>query len=281
MCSRYEFLKQINVTAETYTKFWNLNQYSFPLCINSLPSSFLLHHHLLQPTIINTMKILNWVQSKLRGKQQQESVKRPVVTNCNEESSDWSDRLLLAIGTFGGDNINRVQLEDHHESSSIGDQIQREVAKLIMISRELEESSTGSNSSSGDGHESVSLEYCLKQLSCLENPKDEKISSCVGSKKKGLGKKPLSLLIKKMFLSQKAGFGPKPSLRDPIPDNSIIDKILRALMQKKIYPKNSATRSNATKYLEIDDDDGQQAIDMEKYGSKWVKTDSEYIVLEI
>ncbi|XP_028078492.1 uncharacterized protein LOC114280332 [Camellia sinensis] len=66
--------------------------------------------------------------------------------------------------------------------------------------------------------------------------------------------------------------------------------ILRAILHKKIYPQNSSSNPKATakKYLETishmhnsDNNEGEMLDTAANDGSKWVKTDSEFIVLEI
>ncbi|CAM8904013.1 unnamed protein product [Rhodiola kirilowii] len=79
-----------------------------------------------------------------------------------------------------------------------------------------------------------------------------------------------------------SGFAPAPSLRDTLQE-TLMDKLLRAMIYKTRFPQPSTRPSTATKYLE-----NKQAVhhksesDEERRDkSKWVKTDSEYIVLEI
>ncbi|KAF2304136.1 hypothetical protein GH714_027989 [Hevea brasiliensis] len=97
-------------------------------------------------------------------------------------------------------------------------------------------------------------------------------------------RKSLSFLLKKMLVCR-GGFTPTPSLRDQVPE-SRMEKMLRAVLHKKVYPQNPSSNSSAKKYLEnkhkprsVDREDDRNHKDDE--GSKWVKTDSEYIVLEI
>ncbi|GFZ04319.1 hypothetical protein Acr_16g0009430 [Actinidia rufa] len=101
--------------------------------------------------------------------------------------------------------------------------------------------------------------------------------------KKAIGKKSISFLLKKMFVCR-GGFAPASSLRDTLQE-SRMEKLLRTIISKKIYPHNSSQASSMKKYLE----DKQipkkkkevKAGEKANNGCKWVKTDSEYIVLEI
>ncbi|KAL6010594.1 hypothetical protein ACLOJK_001028 [Asimina triloba] len=60
-------------------------------------------------------------------------------------------------------------------------------------------------------------------------------------------RKSLSFLLKKMLVCR-GGLAPSPSLRDPIPE-SRVDKLIRMILQKKIYPQNSGSLSSTKKYL--------------------------------
>ncbi|XP_076886856.1 protein NEGATIVE GRAVITROPIC RESPONSE OF ROOTS-like [Bidens hawaiensis] len=104
--------------------------------------------------------------------------------------------------------------------------------------------------------------------------------------KKAIGKKSVSFLLKKMFVCS-SGLPPMPGLHDRLPE-SRMERLLRAILKNKINPQNSFRASSAKKLTdnrqsakkgkaraaEKDDEDAND-------GSKWVKTDSEYIVLEI
>ncbi|KAK8641909.1 hypothetical protein V6N13_011277 [Hibiscus sabdariffa] len=109
---------------------------------------------------------------------------------------------------------------------------------------------------------------------------------CAENKKRSIGKKSISFLLKKMFVCG-GGFSPAPSLRDTLQESKL-EKLLRVMLHKKIYNQNPSGASAIKKYLE----DKQQALRKQNNqdetqewksedGYKWVKTDSEYIVLEI
>ncbi|XP_030473470.1 protein NEGATIVE GRAVITROPIC RESPONSE OF ROOTS-like [Syzygium oleosum] len=104
---------------------------------------------------------------------------------------------------------------------------------------------------------------------------------CADNGKKAIGKKSISFLLKKMFVCR-SGFAPATSLRDPLPE-SRMEKLLRTLIRKKMYPQNTSRASSMKRYLEDKpilraEKEKQEEADE---GSKWDKTDSEYIVLEI
>ncbi|KAL6568314.1 hypothetical protein OROHE_003998 [Orobanche hederae] len=108
-------------------------------------------------------------------------------------------------------------------------------------------------------------------------------------KNKTLGRKSLSFLVKKMFACT-SGFAPTPSLKDTFQE-SRMEKLMRTLLTKKMYYQNSYRASSSSKkYLEDyrptvfkaeENEEEDQLHDKDRVGSKWNKTDSEYIVLEI
>ncbi|CAN8292500.1 unnamed protein product [Cochlearia groenlandica] len=99
----------------------------------------------------------------------------------------------------------------------------------------------------------------------------------IGKKKK----KSLSFLLKKMFVCT-SGFKTPPPLLDlsrgdsSLP-NTRMEKMLRTILNKKIHPQRSNAIAN--KYLENHKiiNEARSSVD----ANKWVKTDSEYIVLEM
>ncbi|XP_049366665.1 protein DEEPER ROOTING 1-like [Solanum verrucosum] len=102
------------------------------------------------------------------------------------------------------------------------------------------------------------------------------------NKKTVNGMKSVTFLLKKMFVCS-SGFAPTPNLRDTFPE-SRMEKLLRTILSKKIIPQ-SASRISTKRYLEdrcapkeeVEDKKRDKTCD----GSKWVKTDSDFIVLEI
>ncbi|XP_027905033.1 nucleolin-like [Vigna unguiculata] len=106
---------------------------------------------------------------------------------------------------------------------------------------------------------------------------------CAKNSKKAIGKKSISFLLKKMFVCR-SGFAPTPSLRDTLQlQESRMEKLLRTILHKKINSQHSSRALSLKKRLE-----DRKKMPMEEEaeaetddGCKWVKTDSEYIVLEI
>ncbi|KAF4379456.1 hypothetical protein G4B88_024904 [Cannabis sativa] len=194
------------------------------------------------------MRLFGWMQNKLNGKQTTKNTNTVPATNYakqepREEFSDWPQGLL-SIGTFDND-YNKDE----------------DIDKTI----------------------SVILGKCREAISAGKNKKDN------------IGKKSISFLLKKMFVCG-SGFGPTPSLRDSLQESKM-EKLLRTMLHKKMAPQNPNRASSAKKYLgdkpitpkkrTNNDNDQDQDQHNEKRrertddGGKWVKTDSEYIVLEI
>lgn len=272
------------------------------------------------------MKIFEWMQNRINGTNGKRKQTSSISTShymrqepCKQEFSDWP-QALLAIGTFGGNNLKedsggRSNNNTAEDSSSFQDctqevtledvgNLQNEFSiffkgpnlageqeeqtndlikeRLNPEGKENESPCDGSNVNRGSFYPSNSLIYSRGKDCYLDH-----------NNKRGVSKKSLSFLLKKM-LACKSGFQPTPLFKDPLSTESRIEKILRAILQKKIYPQGSySTTPFIKKYLEttsipqFDDDEEEEDGDEEELdtaaenGSKWVKTDSEYIVLEI
>ncbi|KAK7354582.1 hypothetical protein VNO80_20047 [Phaseolus coccineus] len=248
---------------------------------------------------------------------------------CKQEFSDWP-QALLAIGTFGSNTVREdsggrsnntaedsssfkdcteeITLEEvanlqnefsiffkgrvvpnlggeqeEHTNDLIKECLNSEHSRLDSEGKENESLSDGSNANRGNFYPSKSIIFSRGKDCCLDN-----------SSKRGVGKKSLSFLLKKI-LACKSGFQPTPLFKDPLSTESRMEKILRAILHKKIYPQGScSTTPFIKKYLEAtpishfdddednyDGDDEEELATISENGSKWVKTDSEYIVLEI
>ncbi|XP_058213093.1 protein NEGATIVE GRAVITROPIC RESPONSE OF ROOTS [Rhododendron vialii] len=261
------------------------------------------------------MKIFSWMQSKLNGKQR---TKKPnsksdndqtLQEPCKEEFSDWPHGLL-AIGTFGNKSLDgdpeRCNLQGS-QSSSQGQPLDITPEEAVELQKELVllHTQVSNESSAAEDLENLQLEM-LTFTPSLEDESSKGNTVCGASAgqsgqlqrstslkgkdicldhtKKSMRKKALSFLLKKIGISQSM-FAPTPSLRDPIPDKSTMEKILRAILHKKVYPQNSSTKATTKKYLDTSHmhkpDEEDETDDTANDGSKWVKTDSEYIVLEI
>ncbi|MED6193440.1 hypothetical protein PIB30_019555 [Stylosanthes scabra] len=243
---------------------------------------------------------------------------------CKQEFNDWP-QTLLAIGTFGNENNNTKQKEDSEKSKGraldldplcfqdlvdeftleeVGS-LQNELNKYFRLPAEPNSSSvkplnTEDSSLEEEGHESGKEEKnetfpddggFYQQSSRLMNAMAKNQCLDQSSKINGVAKKSLKFLLKKMFVC-KSGFQPTtPFLKDPssLSTESRLEKILRAILNKKIYPQGtSSSKMFIKKYLETksmpqyySDDDDEEFDKAVVNGCKWVKTDADYIVLEI
>ncbi|XP_049414021.1 protein DEEPER ROOTING 1-like [Solanum stenotomum] len=255
------------------------------------------------------MKIFSWIQTKINGKQSSYK-SNPVAVrhhmlhqSCKEEFSDWPNELL-AIGTFGSwknDGNLKQQTDQSLTVEEVG-QLHKELKHLFP---DREESKIGSKKDLDKFFD------CLQNLvdddhRVIENNKEnifERSNSTLvhvssqeqSSQLENISKKSLSYLLKKTLFCS-AGFTAAP-LRDPVlPQSKIqksrMEKILRAILHKKIYPQASSPRGTTTRkryidnicMIENDSDQDNEAFDSStvlKNGSKWDKSDSDFIVLEI
>ncbi|KAL5579592.1 hypothetical protein UlMin_012034 [Ulmus minor] len=267
------------------------------------------------------MKLFGWMQNKLSGKQANIKSHTVPATNyakqeTREEFSDWPQGLF-SIGTFGNDDLKEItetqNAEDQNPSSSeeilditpeeVG-KLQKELTKLLSRKPNKEKEildlpldrflncpsslevdrriSNALCSDSEDRDEDID-----KTISVIIGKCKEAISAA--NTKKSIGKKSISFLLKKMFVCR-GGFAPAPSLRDTLQETRM-EKLLRTMLHKKMSSQNSYRASSVKRYIEDKpmpkrrDCDHQEEINEEKTstddGHKWVKTDSEYIVLEI
>ncbi|CAN4098551.1 unnamed protein product [Withania somnifera] len=104
---------------------------------------------------------------------------------------------------------------------------------------------------------------------------------CKTNKQKINGIKSVSFLLKKIFVCS-SGFTPTPNLRDTLPE-SRMEKLLRTILSTKIIPR-SASQISTKRYLEdrcAPKEEEQKKREKTCDGSKWVKTDNDFILLEI
>ncbi|KAJ7979224.1 NGR2 [Quillaja saponaria] len=216
---------------------------------------------------------------------------------CKEELSDWSHGLL-AIGTLGNDNLkedpdrrNDIPAENLYSSQDHLQELTHEELGNLQNNNKANESFNSKhldlevdrvqNNKSSEECKSKNNRFCLSRSLVLSRGKDV----CLDNNNNAIGEKSLSFLLKKMFVC-KNGFQPPPSLKDPLPSESRMEKILRGILHNKICPQGSKP-AITKKYLETRNVPKSANYDVDELdsdaeeGSKWVKTDSEYIVLEI
>ncbi|KVH94017.1 uncharacterized protein LOC112516964 [Cynara cardunculus var. scolymus] len=234
------------------------------------------------------MKIFSWMQSKLNAKQVTKKPDKIAANNhmaqatSKEEFSDWP-HSLLAIGTFGISN-----LKADSESESQGPSQRYPQSPTPEELQEEEELNSYLETAESESLEPPSQSVCEERDIRLQRSISGMFSRgkdiLMDPKNNVIRKKSLTFLLKNMFTSRSrfnhASFV-RDSLPDPTLDKSRMEKVLRAILNKKIHPQSSTAKGMPKKYLggkeismgEDDEDDSE--------GSIWVKTDSEYIVLEI
>ncbi|KAJ8750769.1 hypothetical protein K2173_015950 [Erythroxylum novogranatense] len=262
------------------------------------------------------MKIFSWMQNRINWRHGNRTPNSASVRHhtmqepCKEEFSDWPQGLL-AIGTFGNrDTKENSKLKYIQENPSPSqDRVQEltpeEVGELQKELDSILNKQVGStcdtetdaanlewnsflhrNPSMGDDErtenvcsdkwENKDSHLQLKANLVISRGKDLRVDKTSNA----INKKSLSFLIKQMFICGN-GLSPTPNPRDQVPE-SRMEKILRAIIHKKIYPQNPPPTVSAKQYLK-NKQKPVLSIEDEKVedGSKWVKTDSEFIVLEI
>lgn len=149
-----------------------------------------------------------------------------------EEFSDWPQGLL-AIGTFGIHTIREEDTEkpiNHDENPSSSDRdeqdenpeevgnLQRELKSILSHDEQVDQTSLEVDQTNGgdspgylDGKDGI-----LQRSNSVVRSRgqDARLDNTKGS----IGKRSVAFLLKKMFVCT-SGFGPAPSLRDPIPES--------------------------------------------------------------
>ncbi|KAL9688113.1 hypothetical protein QQ045_032527 [Rhodiola kirilowii] len=240
------------------------------------------------------MKIFSWMQRKMQGQAASCAAKNPdhvpqEIYNEAEFSDWWPGSGLLAIGTFGlNKNLQNAEKDDQKlnltdtQTDATSTVTPEQVLKMSdnlcsMIEEDDDDDIKAEDSSDLSGIErSISF--------ALSRGKSKEVRT--NGLKKEIGKKSFAILFMKMY---KRGFLPSPGL-NPMPE-SRIDKILRAILHKKIYPQSSSATVLAKKKClrnkpsdsRCEDHDHRNEITatVVNKDSKWIKTDSDYIVLEI
>uniref|UniRef100_A0ACD5Y1M7 Uncharacterized protein n=1 Tax=Avena sativa TaxID=4498 RepID=A0ACD5Y1M7_AVESA len=240
------------------------------------------------------MKIFSWVANKIGGKQEASRIassssgpSRANVSECrNDEFSDWP-QSLLAIGTFGNKQIEEeAQVQNPFEDGQSKqdavkfteeevDKIQKEF-EMILASKDQTETY--------DSHDENDNE---KQMDRLMKKKiiRSKSNDSLAKKRKTLKPRSVASLLK--LLMRKGGFATAvPDPRNAFPQ-SRMEKLLKAILHTKIHPQNPSPLP-PKRHLDWRPDEKEinecledALSDLEDDGEKWVKTDSDFIVLEM
>nr|GMC73103.1 uncharacterized protein LOC109187586 [Ipomoea batatas] len=214
----------------------------------------------------------------------------------NEEFSDWPGSFL-AIGTLGNND----------PPENLAEFTPEEVGKLQKaLTKLLSRKSASKNEAQSNADlpldrflncpSSLEVDRRLSNISaanslydCEEDEIDRTIRAIIGRCKdvceknkqhKSIGKKSVSFLVKKMFVCR-SGFAPSPSLRDTFQE-SRMEKLLRTILSKKIYPQNPSRAASLKRFLENKRTSSSAAAEEEEKkrertsdSGRWDKTDSE------
>uniref|UniRef100_J3MXU1 Uncharacterized protein n=1 Tax=Oryza brachyantha TaxID=4533 RepID=J3MXU1_ORYBR len=255
------------------------------------------------------MQIFSWVANKIGGKQEanrfpanSSAPYRANVSDCRkDEFSDWP-QSLLAIGTFGNKQIEEVaQVQNPSDNvQPVQDTIKFTEEEVDNIRKEFETLLAINDQAEAQGSHDDDQVASQKRVDGEDSEKHGRqlinkriiISKSKGSLgKKGNTIKPRSVAsLLKLFMCKGGFTSVVPEPRNSFPQTRM-EKLLKVILQKKIHPQNSSVLvgkrhldwkpeekeineclEDALRDLDDDDDDD---------GAKWVKTDSEYIVLEM
>ncbi|KAL6656075.1 hypothetical protein ACP70R_006901 [Stipagrostis hirtigluma subsp. patula] len=242
------------------------------------------------------MKIFSWVANKIGGKQE---TRRPAksaasyranVSECrNDEFSDWP-QSLLAIGTFGNKQIEEEAQSSSGNVQTMQDSIKFTEEEVDNIRKEfevlLESNGQGEVQGSHDDEQVASQGHGgeddnEKRREQLINKEIimSKAREIIGKKWGGLKPRSVASLFR-LFVCKGGFTSTIPEPRNSLPQ-SRMEKLLRAILQKKIHPQNSST-SVTRRHLDWKPDEKEineyleDALrDLDDDGAKWVKTDSD------
>ncbi|URD90876.1 hypothetical protein MUK42_27328 [Musa troglodytarum] len=270
------------------------------------------------------MGIFGWVQNKFPGRQEKKSFDAgsssahypSMPSSQKEELNDWP-QALLSIGTLGNSEMKEEPRRDEHSqildsSEDLSNftieevsNLQRELKKLLSLKSKTK--SAGSEFGEEDRAKlplnrflncPSSLEVdriASAKLEHLDNDNNgdlspntkiilSKLKEVLLGNRNAIKKKSISFLLKRMLVCG-GGFAPAPGIRDPMPE-SRMEKILRAILTKKMHQQSSAP-SSSKKYLENkpvgrsregeeeEEEEEEEKEEKRKAQCKWVKTDSE------
>ncbi|KAG2543010.1 hypothetical protein PVAP13_9NG795900 [Panicum virgatum] len=210
------------------------------------------------------MGVLNWMQTKLHGshggRRKSEFIADPAWLVDSSSGLPQTDKLndgwtaaVPSIGTFG--------MREGHRPKSRG-----RLDELTKVQEELKSLIRARGEAAAD------------EMSWVHHLQLERLLSCSSNSKNGGIVRQRSL--RKRATRAFGGFLPRPSFRETVPEMRF-DEIIWGLLLKSAHPENLAFTNPVMR----DDRLGQMAqkgeAEVEDEGGKWIRTDSEYIVLEI
>ncbi|TVU48198.1 hypothetical protein EJB05_07826, partial [Eragrostis curvula] len=237
-------------------------------CFSDWGRTLQLHRHV-------KSKVLNWVQNRMHGAHQSKrktkfsaDAARSAETSMglprsqiHEPDNYWST-AMLSIGTFGTKDGQRLKSSDGSiESCTVGVDELKKLQELRLLVR-------------GKG---ITTSEELNMLHHL--PLERLLNlNCISHTQNGGIVKSRS--IRKPLTSAFRGFMPRPSFRQTIPEVRF-SEIIWGLHNKTTSPEKSAVSDHVIKDNRVIRMPQEEKTGVHKGRSKWIRTDSEYIVLEI
>ncbi|KAL7152347.1 hypothetical protein ABFS83_04G091000 [Erythranthe nasuta] len=252
------------------------------------------------------MQFFNWMQKKFNaggqnGHDHQVTSKKKLI----EPSKQEFNGLMLSIGTFGNkhDIVDQPSSSPDNFSEFTSEEIvklEKELTKLLTRKTDYDrfnfhlpldrflnspssllatsDTSFSTTSYSDDKEEEEDDEIIDRTVRIILG----RCKELSRNKKSIIGKKSsLSFLVKKMFLCTGGFAAAAPRFRDSFQE-SRMEKLLRTMLTRTIFPRNSSGASSTKKFIEESRRNGDESHDEIGDGSsRWIKTDSEFIVLEI
>ncbi|PUZ42554.1 hypothetical protein GQ55_9G591700 [Panicum hallii var. hallii] len=121
-------------------------------------------------------------------------------------------------------------------------------------------------------------EATADETSSVHHLQLERLLSCSSNSKNGGTVRQRS--FRKLATGAFGGFLPRPSFRDTVPEMGF-DEIIWGLLLKSAHPENSALTDPVMRDDRLVQMAQEGEAEVEDEGGKWIRTDSEYIVLEI
>ncbi|XP_062210099.1 protein NEGATIVE GRAVITROPIC RESPONSE OF ROOTS-like isoform X2 [Phragmites australis] len=224
------------------------------------------------------MGVLNWVQRRIHGahhsKRNSEFSTGSVRSAEFSDGLPWNDVLdngwittMLSIGTCGTRGGNTLKSCDGSgRSYAVGaDELKKLREELMLLMR-------------------AKGVTTAEELNRLHHLPLERLLDCTSSSKNGGTAKPRSVGKPIAF----TGFLPRSSFRETVPELRATEVLQNsdylapcALLHKNTHPQNSAFSDPVTRNDRAVQMPRKGKAHVEEEGGKWIRTDSEYIVLEI
>ncbi|XP_022679304.1 uncharacterized protein LOC111255915 [Setaria italica] len=210
------------------------------------------------------MGVLNWMQTKLHGSHSSRRKSefsadsaRPADTSSGlpqtDKLNDGGTAAMLSIGTFG--------MKEGHRLKSCG-----RFDELNKLQEELKSLVRARGADTAD------------ELGRVHHLQLERLLSCSSSSKNGGIVRQRS--FRKLTRRTLGGFLPRPSFREAVPQTRF-NEIIWGLLLKNAHPQSSSFNNPVMRDDRAVQMGRKGEAEVEDEAGKWIRTDSEYIVLEI